>query len=173
MTIALYGPTGAGKSTLAQAIQRLGEYHIISTGEFVRKNFPNDPLVGGFSDREKQIREFVEVELKQSKVILDGFPRHRDQLSWLISVCAERQDKLCHVFMEVSREEALRRITLRNREDVGAFHEQFTGQALACRALHEAIDRAGDWHTHVFGPWEADRLARWILNESVKAAENA
>jgi len=162
MIISLYGPTGAGKSTLAQAFQRIERFSIVSTGDFVRKNFPNDPLIGGFSDREKQIREYVDQEIMRPDVILDGFPRHERQLEWLLMACGALRP-VHHVFLEISRDEAQKRIELRNREDMPKFTEQYEGQVRACATLHEAVHRLNQWHTHLFGEWAPDELARWIF----------
>jgi hypothetical protein len=65
--------------------------------------------------------------------------------------------------MEITREEAILRVEARGREDALRFHEQFTGQVLACRVLHEAIERLGDWHSHMFGDGRPDGKADWLI----------
>jgi adenylate kinase family enzyme len=165
MRIALYGPTGAGKTTIAEALQRVREFHLTSTGEFVRREFPNDPLKGGFSDREKQIREFVEVKIQLPEVILDGFPRHVEQLVWLLGVANEKRYAIEHLFLEVSMVEARRRIMLRGRADMTKFAEQYAAQEAATRVMHEYMENLGITHYHAHGTWNADQLAAWFLRQ--------
>lgn len=163
MRIALYGPTGAGKSTLAQAFQRLYKMRPISTGEFIRKNFPNDPLTGGFSDREKQIAEYVEQAVRTDGAVLDGFPRHVRQVKWLQKLERIEGFTFAHLFISITRPEAEKRIRLRGRGDLDKFAEQYEAQAEAARLIHEHMEFNNVKHFHVYGPWDADSLAHHIV----------
>ena len=159
MRIALYGPTGAGKSTLAESLRRIYGLRTISTGEFIRREFPNDPLTGGFSDREKQILEYVERELLQDNLVLDGFPRHIEQAKWLFGV----GEPISHVFLPITAPLARKRILLRGRADMSKFDEQYAAQSEATRLMHDWYHTLpiGD-HFHAYGTWEPEAVAKWI-----------
>ena len=137
MTIVLLGPTGAGKSTVASVLHTRLKYEVISTGEYVRRNFPTDPLDGGFSDREKQIKEYVDQWLKGPRVVLDGFPRHLDQLVWLRKRL--KADKLLPILMRIGRSEAYGRVWLRGREYMSKFKEQFEAQNKALDLMEQYL----------------------------------
>lgn len=156
MKIALIGATGAGKSTVAQKLHSRLNYTVISTGEFVRKNFPNDPLEGGFSDREKQILEYVDQNLKKDRVVLDGFPRHVRQAEWLTQ--RFKPDELLVVIMRIGRLGALHRIRCRGRDDMEKFDQMFDGQARALEAIELHLVYSG-YSNLVVGPlWSADDI---------------
>lgn len=136
MRVALYGPTGSGKSSVAEELRVKFGFTVLSTGDFVRREFPNDPLNGGFSDREKQIREYVERGVRAStSVVLDGFPRHLDQLLWLQDTFTD--PPFVHLFLSVSASEGERRVLRRGRSDSTRFDEQYAAQVDAARVMFE------------------------------------
>lgn len=168
MRIALLGVTGAGKSTLAAELQKGYGFASVSTGDYVRKYFPQDPLSGGFSDREKQIREYVDQRMGEDRIVLDGFPRHLEQLVWL---CKEYgPDKLLFVVMRISFTEAKERVTLRGREDLAKFPEQFRAQMEALRQMDEYLNTQAHC-SYVVGPlWSPDLAARMVMRLSREVA---
>ena len=163
MRIALYGPTGAGKSTLAAAIQRLYKLKILSTGDYVRRMFPKEQSKTGFSAREEQIREYVMGEYDLDNLVLDGFPRHHKQLAWLYKAVDTR--RLVHVFLTVSEEEAKRRIELRGRADMTNFTITFRAQALEVFKMRDFLQKQKANVYTVHQLWEPDGVARWLFNE--------
>lgn len=164
MNIALIGPTCSGKSTMASALALVGRLSRIETGAFVRRAFPQDKLIGGLADCEKQIREFVDQELSRPVPggrghVLDGFPRTTEQLCWLL----ESGHKVHFMLLDVDREEALRRAILRVRSDVHRFEEHYLGQRKQTDGIHEYMHKYAVPHYHAVGAISPEGLARWLL----------
>lgn len=129
--ILLFGPTGAGKSMQGQMLAvRLG-WKWLSTGEMLRSSqdpevieilrageLVNDQLT--YEVFEEAVREAK--EKKYHNIIVDGFPRNKDQAEWLAQYMSETDQSIDLVIaLEVPETEIMERLARRGRmEDTPA-----------------------------------------------------
>lgn len=123
--ILLFGPTGAGKSLQGQMLAVRRGWKWLSTGEMLRQS--NDPevittlksgeLVG--DDLIYQVFEDAVQDARNKKypnIIVDGFPRTKEQAAWLAEYMQKMGEKIDEVIvMEVSEDEIMRRLEKRAR----------------------------------------------------------
>lgn len=120
----LMGHTGSGKSTIAKwlNINHL-DYSVVSTSEIVRDlGGINDPAIqkGKLFPDENALRnkvfEHIDEALRDSKVVLDGFPRTVDQYKWLIKHFINDIGQF--ILIDVDMNIRKKRLLNRKREDI-------------------------------------------------------
>ena len=123
--ILLFGPTGAGKSLQGQMLAVRQGWKWLSTGEMLRKS--EDPAViatlksGELVSDELTYQVFekavADVREKQyPNIIVDGFPRTKDQAAWLAQYMDTLQEKIDEVIvLEVPEGEIAQRLAKRAR----------------------------------------------------------
>lgn len=118
--IILVGPPCSGKSTIGKELSRLFNYTYISSGDIARrlaeKDGTQDSLnAGNMADEESMRSEMLNVLNIYDNIILDGFPRFQDQLSWLLSQMPHSSYAFIHI--DTSMTEIVRRANTRGRSD--------------------------------------------------------
>ncbi|MEO5949258.1 MAG: nucleoside monophosphate kinase [Candidatus Saccharimonas sp.] len=123
--ILLFGPTGAGKSLQGQMLAVRQGWKWLSTGEMLRQS--EDPAViatlqsGELVGDELTYQVFEQAvqdarDKHYPNIIVDGFPRNKDQAAWLASymdTLGERIDEV--IVLEVPELEIMRRLEKRAR----------------------------------------------------------
>lgn len=122
--IVFFGPVGAGKSVQGQLLAaRLG-WEWVSTGNIFRES--TDPEVQEILARGQLISSEKTYEvlataldaIDASRIILDGFPRKKEQAEWLIANQAEHDYSVDLVLViDVPNDEIIKRLTTRGRVD--------------------------------------------------------
>jgi adenylate kinase len=174
--ILFFGPTGAGKSMQGQMLAVRMGWKWLSTGEMLRTS--KDPDVinvlksGELVSDELTYAVFDEAvkgakSTKYPNIIVDGFPRTKDQAEWLANYLETNDERIdLVVVFEVPEAEIMRRLELRGRmEDtpetiakrmtiyrqkmypvLGSFAEQGT------RIVHlDGTGTAGEVHDRLYG----------------------
>jgi adenylate kinase len=130
LRIIFLGPAGAGKGTQAQRLsERLGVPRI-STGDMLREALhqgaPLGKAAAPFLERGELVPDHLLVEMIRERVrqpdcargyILDGFPRTLPQAEALEQIAGSKAREFVVLNLEVPREELLRRLSGRGRED--------------------------------------------------------
>lgn len=123
--ILLFGPTGAGKSLQGQMLAVRQGWKWLSTGEMLRKS--EDPAViatlksGELVSDELTYQVFEKAvadarEKQYPNIIVDGFPRTKDQAAWLAQYMDTLQEKIDEVIvLEVPEGEIAQRLAKRAR----------------------------------------------------------
>lgn len=123
--ILLFGPTGAGKSMQGQMLAVRQGWKWLSTGEMLRQS--NDPQViatlksGELVSDELTYQVFEKAvqdarDKRYPNIIVDGFPRTKDQAAWLAKYMEDMQEKIDEVIvLEVPEGEIMRRLAKRAR----------------------------------------------------------
>lgn len=123
--IIFFGPTGAGKSMQGQMLAVRQGWKWLSTGEMLRDS--SDPevievLKSGELVSDELTYEVFDQAVKDARdnnfprIIVDGFPRTKDQAEWLSGHLAETGEKIeLVVVLEVPEAEIMRRLELRSR----------------------------------------------------------
>ena len=123
--ILLFGPTGAGKSLQGQMLAIRQGWKWLSTGEMLRQS--EDPEViatlksGDLVSDELTYQVFKEAaqdarDKHYSNIIVDGFPRTKNQAAWLADYIDSLQEKIDEVIvLEVPEGEIAARLEKRAR----------------------------------------------------------
>ena len=123
--IIFFGPTGAGKSVQGQMIAARHDWEWLSTGELLRDS--NDPAIIQILKSGDLVSDSVTydvfhqaiLEAKQdgfSNIIIDGFPRTKDQALWLSKYMAMNNEKIDLVLvLEVPESDIMQRLAKRGR----------------------------------------------------------
>lgn len=123
--ILLFGPTGAGKSMQGQMLAVRQGWKWLSTGQMFRES--NDPelieilktgeLISDELTYEVFSKAVQEAHDKQyPNIIVDGFPRTKEQASWLAEYMADNDERIDEVIvLEVPEAEITKRLDLRGR----------------------------------------------------------
>lgn len=123
--IVFFGPTGAGKSVQGQMIAARHDWDWLSTGQLLRDS--NDPVIIQVLKSGDLVSDGVTYEVFHqaiqeakeegfSNVIVDGFPRTKDQAEWLSKYMDMHKDKIDLVIvLEVPESEIMKRLELRGR----------------------------------------------------------
>lgn len=123
--ILLFGPTGAGKSLQGQMLAVRQGWKWLSTGEILRQS--DDPQViatlksGELVSDELTYQVFEQAvqearDKQYPNIIIDGFPRTKDQAAWLAQYMESIQEKIDEVIvLEVPETEITRRLAKRAR----------------------------------------------------------
>ncbi len=125
--IVFFGPVGAGKSVQGQMLATRFDWQWISTGNIFRAS--TDPDIqatiaaGRLISSEQTYKVLGEAldAVRNQQIILDGFPRKKEQAEWLL----ENQEKYDFtadlvVVIDVAKEEILKRLASRGRVDDNA-----------------------------------------------------
>ncbi len=127
MIILLGGP-GTGKSTQGQLLVNRGKLRWISMGEIFREKANDEQkkqmLEGKLLDSAETIK-ILELELQElgdePELILDGFPRYREQAEWLLGQYIENKIKVSAVVnLYADKEVVKKRLMNRGRPDDSA-----------------------------------------------------
>ena len=124
MIILLGGP-GTGKSTQGQLLVDRGKLRWISMGEIFRQKATPEQrqqmLEGKLLDSQQTIK-ILSLELAElgdnPELILDGFPRYKDQAEWILKQHNEKKIKLSAVINLYAEKEVVKaRLMSRGRAD--------------------------------------------------------
>lgn len=125
--ILLFGPTGAGKSMQGQMLAVRQGWKWLSTGQMFRES--NDPelmhilktgeLVSDELTYDVFSKAVQDAHDKQyPNIIVDGFPRTKEQASWLADYMAKNNEKIDLVIaLEVPETEIMKRLDKRGRTE--------------------------------------------------------
>ncbi len=123
--IIFFGPTGAGKSMQGQMLAVREGWKWLSTGEMLRAS--SDPEVIELLKAGELINDELTYEVfdeavqeatmkKYANIIVDGFPRTKDQAEWLSSYLERTHQKIDVVIaIEVPESEIMQRLEKRHR----------------------------------------------------------
>lgn len=123
--ILLFGPTGAGKSVQGQMLAVREGWKWLSTGEMLRES--TDPEVIQLLKAGELINDELTYEVfssavrgaldkKYPNIIVDGFPRTKDQAEWLGQYLTETNQTIDLVIvLEVPESEIMQRLEKRGR----------------------------------------------------------
>jgi len=155
--IALIGPTGAGKSVLADYLRDRFNYQVISSGEMFRHNLDTGTALGLMArkyiedntlvpDEIVDAMIFAEIEKApaSTKLLFEGFPRTREQAQFLDATLeAEGRHLMLALYLDLpdalANERALGRTS--------SLHEHDTADKIAKRqrGFHRRMWRLGDY----------------------------
>ncbi len=127
MTIALIGPSGAGKGTQAYKIATRFEWLHISTGDLFRENLDRKTALGLLGQRymsqgelvpdevvDAMIEEWLHKVRPEKEILFDGFPRTRYQAEFLDGMLEKMGRSLdAAIYLRVSDDEIIERINER------------------------------------------------------------
>jgi adenylate kinase len=123
--ILFFGPPGSGKSVQGQLLVERNGWQWLSTGDVFRNS--KDPEVlkrmatGELIDdalTNKVLDEAIQDAGKDTRLVLDGYPRNVDQVKWLMDYLPDQGRKIeCVVVFEVPREELISRLADRGRTE--------------------------------------------------------
>jgi adenylate kinase len=123
--ILLFGPTGAGKSLQGQMLAVRQGWKWLSTGEMLRQSDDPDVIAtlksGELVSDELTYQVFERAvqearEAQYPNIIVDGFPRTKDQAAWLAQYMEQMHEKIDEVIvLEVPENEIMRRLAKRAR----------------------------------------------------------
>lgn len=123
--ILLFGPTGAGKSMQGQMLAVREGWKWLSTGEMLRQSLDTEVIAtlqsGDLVGDELTYQVFEEAvqdarEKQYSNIIIDGFPRTKEQAAWLDDCMAKMGEKIDVVIvLEVPEMEIMARLEKRHR----------------------------------------------------------
>lgn len=123
--ILLFGPTGAGKSMQGQMLAVRQGWKWLSTGEMLRQS--SDPAVietlksGELVSDDLTYQVFERAvqdarDKKYANIIVDGFPRTKEQAAWLDDYLERMGDQIDVVIvLEVPEQEIMQRLEKRGR----------------------------------------------------------
>lgn len=124
--ILFFGPAGAGKSVQAQLLVDKNGWQWLSMGQLLRDTTDSEvhecQLRGVLVPIEKTSQVLDEALAKsreiEGRLILDGFPRDKEQTDWLLADCKKYGITIKQAInFEVPLEELLKRMELRGRSD--------------------------------------------------------
>lgn len=124
MIILLGGP-GTGKSTQGQLLVDRGKLRWVSMGEIFRQKATaeqREQMLEGKLLDSKQTIKLLDLELDElgdkPELILDGFPRYKDQAEWILQQHNEKKLKLSAVINLYAEKEVVKaRLMSRGRAD--------------------------------------------------------
>ena len=121
----MFGPTGAGKSMQGQMLAARMGWKWLSTGEMLRASDDEEIIrilkSGELISDEKTYEVFDQAirdahEKHYSQIIVDGFPRTKEQAEWLDNYMRENAEHIDVVIvLEVPEGEIYKRLELRGR----------------------------------------------------------
>lgn len=123
--ILLFGPTGAGKSMQGQMLAARMGWKWLSTGEILRQS--QDSTIVEALKRGELIDDKITYQVfegavqdardkKYSNIIVDGFPRTKEQAAWLDDYLEKMHEKIDIVIaLEVPESEIMARLERRRR----------------------------------------------------------
>lgn len=127
MNIILFGPQGSGKGTQAQLLCEKFGFYYFESGEYLRriaetnnelKKMLDDGIMVPDIELTSYLTAFLDQESLYDNILLDGFPRNLEQYNFLKTWLEQKQVTIDLVLvLEISKEETIKRLTLRKRED--------------------------------------------------------
>jgi len=127
MNIVLFGPQGSGKGTQAQLLCDKFDLFYFESGAYLRKIAENNPelkksLAEGNLVPDEEMTSYLTAFLDEKNlyddILFDGFPRTVEQYNFLKNWLNQKQVKIdLGIVLEISKEETLKRLMLRKRED--------------------------------------------------------
>lgn len=121
----ILGVPGAGKTEQANRLAASHGYVHLSTGQLLRNNadpklkavMTSGQLAPSQDTEELLLSRMTEIAPHLS-ILLDGFPRTKDEIAWLDDTLPQLDRQLGHVFyLDVPKAEAQARLVKRGRED--------------------------------------------------------
>ena len=119
--IILFGLAGSGKGTQGKALSEIFGWRWLSVGDVIRQTGEYKEII----DRGELIpdaeviklmnKQIEKAEAEGFDVILDGYPRDKEQAEWIAANMADKIDGA--ILLEVPKEELLERLALRGRDD--------------------------------------------------------
>lgn len=177
--IIFFGPTGAGKSVQGKMLAVRQGWKWLSTGEILRES--SDPGVittlksGELVSDELTYSVFDQavqgaVAGKYANIIVDGFPRTKDQAQWLAKYMTDNQQKIDSVVvLEVPESEIMKRLEKRARmEDTPETIAR--RMAIYRQKMYPVLGRFAEDHipiVHIDGTGTAGQVHDRIYNEMV------
>ena len=126
-TIAIMGPTGAGKDTQARLLVEKYDYHILDTGDLVRAQMEDNlelthQITQGLLADDMLVNDLVAGEIDKltphERLISDGFPRRLVQAEWFDQYLAEAGRELdTIIYLSLADKVILERLAKRGRVD--------------------------------------------------------
>ena len=119
--IILFGLAGSGKGTQGKALSEIFGWRWLSVGDVIRQTGEFKEIIdrGELIPDEAVInlmnKQIEKAEAEGFDVILDGFPRDKDQAEWLMEHMPEKIDGA--IILEVPKDELFERLALRGRDD--------------------------------------------------------
>ena len=119
--IILFGLAGSGKGTQGKALSEIFGWRWLSVGEVIRQTGDFKDIIdrGELIPDEKVIelmnKQIEKDEAEGFEVILDGYPRNKEQAEWMVNNIPEKIDGA--IILEVPKAELLERLALRGRDD--------------------------------------------------------
>jgi adenylate kinase len=119
--IALIGPPGSGKGTLAKSLVKNYDFQHVSTGDLIRESEDEDLkkiIDAGEMIPDEKMAEILSEKISEfnleKNIVIDGFPRNIEQSKILDSILGKLGVGLSHaIFIDITREEAIKRLTNR------------------------------------------------------------
>ena len=143
--ILLFGPTGAGKSMQGQMLAVRMGWKWLSTGEMLRAS--DDPEVIDILKTGELVsdeltysvfdRAIVDAKANNfAQIIVDGFPRNKEQAEWLAGYLAKNNEKIDLVIvLEVPESVIMKRL-----EKKGDLFKGITGKAINMAAALKKLE---------------------------------
>ncbi len=119
--IILFGLAGSGKGTQGKALSEIFGWRWLSVGEAIRQTGEYEDIINrGELIPDTEVIKLMNKQIEKAEsegfdVILDGYPRDKEQAEWLVSNMAEKLNGA--IVLEVPKKELLERLTLRGRDD--------------------------------------------------------
>ncbi len=120
--IVLFGPPGSGKGTVAKMLQEEKKFVHVCSGDLLRHEMWQQTNIGTRYKKEIAEGQFVPTEVinklvqqkldayQNSTIILDGYPRTENQLSWLQTYATQRKITLSYLHLKLNLNECKKRM---------------------------------------------------------------
>jgi len=119
--IILFGLAGSGKGTQGKALSEIFGWRWLSVGEAIRQTgeykdiIDRGELISDVEVIKLMNKQIEKAEQEGFEVILDGYPRDKEQAEWLVSNMLDKLDGA--ILLEVPKDELYKRLALRGRDD--------------------------------------------------------
>ena len=119
--IILFGLAGSGKGTQGKALSEIFGWRALSVGQVIRDTgeyaaiIDKGDLIPDSDVINLMNKQIEKAEAEGFDVILDGYPRTKEQAEWIINNMSEKIDGA--IILEVPKEELIERLVLRGRDD--------------------------------------------------------
>ncbi len=119
--IILFGLAGSGKGTQGKALSEIFGWKWLSVGDVIRQTgeykeiIDRGELIPDAEVIKMMTREIEKSEAEGFDVILDGYPRDKEQADWIVKHMADKIDGA--IVLEVPKDELYDRLALRGRDD--------------------------------------------------------
>jgi len=119
--IILFGLAGSGKGTQGKALSEIFGWRWLSVGDVIRQTgeykeiIDRGELIPDSEVIKLMTKQIEKAEAEGFDVILDGYPRDKEQADWIIANMAEKINGA--IVLEVPKSELFERLALRGRDD--------------------------------------------------------